>query len=61
METSTLNEIVQFTLGKNPTRIRVQIDGLYTPEDFEKDLHSINTFKENMSFEKVEMKSIKGI
>ena len=48
METSTLNEIVQFTLGKNPTRIRVQIDGLYTPEDFEKDLHSINTFKENI-------------
>ncbi len=45
MKARTLNEIVQFTLGKNPTRIREQTDELYTPEDFEKDLHSINTFK----------------
>ncbi len=43
MESITLSEIVQFTLGKNPTRIREQIGELYTSEDFEKDLHSINT------------------
>ncbi len=48
MESIALNEIVQFTLGKNPTRIREQIDELYTPEDFEKDLHCINSVKEGM-------------
>ncbi len=48
MESIALNEIVQFTLGKNPTRIREQIDELYTPEDFEKDLHCINSTKEGM-------------
>ena len=37
MESIPLNEIIQFTLGKNPTRIRAQADILYTPEDFEKD------------------------
>ena len=42
-----LSEIVQFTLGKNPTRIREQTDKLYTPEDFEKDLHCINLVEEN--------------
>ena len=42
----TLNEIIQFTLGKNLTRIRGQTDELYTPEDFEEDLHSRNSIKE---------------
>ena len=48
MESIYLNEIIQFTLGKNPTRIREQADELYTPEDFEKDLHCINSTKEGM-------------
>ncbi len=47
MELITLSEIVQFTLGKNPTRIREQTDELYTPEDFERDLHGIHSTKEN--------------
>lgn len=46
MELTPLNKIVQFTLGKNPTRIKKQADELYTPEDFEKDLHCINSTKE---------------
>ena len=46
MKSITLNEIVQFTLGKNPTRIREQTAELYTPEDFEKDLHCIHSTKE---------------
>lgn len=46
MELRTLNEIVQFTLGKNPTRIREQAEVFYTPEDFEKDLHCIHSMKE---------------
>ena len=47
MELITLSEIVQFTLGKNPTRIREQTDELYTPEDFERDLHGIHSTKES--------------
>lgn len=43
MESRALSEIVMFTLGKNPTRIREQTDELYTPEDFERDLHCINS------------------
>lgn len=46
MESIFLNEIIQFTLGKNPTRIREQADELYTSEDFEKDLHCIHSTKE---------------
>ena len=46
MESIALNEIIQFTLGKNPTRIRERTDDLYTPEDFEKDLHCINSVEE---------------
>ena len=46
MELRILNEIVQFTLGKNPTRIREQAEVFYTPEDFEKDLHCIHSVKE---------------
>lgn len=42
MELKFLNEIMRFTLGKNPTRITGQDVQLYTPDDFEKDLHCIN-------------------
>lgn len=48
MQSIALNEIIQFTLGKNPTRIRGQADELYTPEDFENDLHCINSTKEEI-------------
>lgn len=48
MESIPLNEIIQFTLGKNPTRIREQTDELYTSEDFENDLHCIHSTKEGM-------------
>ena len=51
MEFITLNRFVRFTLGQNPTRIREHkelIDDLYTPDDFEKDLHSINSVKESL-------------
>ena len=48
MESIPLNEIIQFTLGKNPTRIREKSDDLYTTEDFEKDLHGIHSTKEGM-------------
>ncbi len=48
MESIPLHEIIQFTLGKNPTRIRELAGGLYTPEDFENDLHCINPSKEDM-------------
>ena len=46
MESVSLHEIIQFTLGKNPTRIKAQVDELYTPEDFEKDLNCMNATKE---------------
>ena len=42
MESKSLDEIIRFTLGKNPTRIKEQEAELYTPDDFEKDLHCIN-------------------
>lgn len=48
MESIPLHEIIQFTLGKNPTRIRERAGGLYTPEDFEKDLHCMHSAKEGM-------------
>lgn len=47
MESISLNEIIQFTLGKNSTRIKERADELYNPEDFEKDLHCINSTKED--------------
>lgn len=47
METKTLDEIIQFTLGKNPTRIKEHETELYTADDFEKDLHSVNSTKES--------------
>lgn len=42
MEPIRLEEIIKFTLGKNSTRIKAQGKDLYTPDDFEKDLYSIN-------------------
>lgn len=48
MESIPLNEIIEFTLGKNPTRIREQTNEIYNSEDFEKDLHCINSTKEGM-------------
>lgn len=42
MELHSLEDVIQFTLGKNPTRIKEQELSLYTPEDFEKDLYCIN-------------------
>ena len=38
MRESVLGEIIQFALGKNPTRLNVKEENLYTPEDFERDL-----------------------
>ena len=46
METKSLDEIVNFTLGKNVTRLKNQGDDIYTQDDFEKDLHSINNMSE---------------
>lgn len=48
MESISLNQIIQFTLGKNPTRIKGQVNELYTPEDFERDLHCIHSTKEGI-------------
>lgn len=42
MKLHKLNEIIQFALGKNATRLKDSGSAIYTPEDFEKDLHSIN-------------------
>lgn len=38
-----LQEISEFTIGKNSTRLKNQGRDIYTPEDFEEDLHNINT------------------
>lgn len=43
-----LNEIIEFTLGKNPTRIKDQGDDLYNPEDFENDLHCKNNIQNDL-------------
>ena len=40
MKYIVLKDLIQFTAGKNATRIKDQ--QLYTPEDFEKDLYNIN-------------------
>ncbi len=37
-----LGNLIEFTVGKNQTRITNLQQELYTPDDFEKDLHSIN-------------------
>ena len=41
MNQIVLEDVIEFTLGKNPTRIKEQEYNLYTPEDFENDLVSI--------------------
>ena len=43
MKQNVLKDIIEFTLGKNSTRIKEQENNIYTPEDFEKDLQCINT------------------
>ncbi|WP_026835285.1 hypothetical protein [Eubacterium xylanophilum] len=48
MRKTRLDKLIQFTLGKNPTRITVDNQDIYSPEDFESDLHCRNTeFEEN--------------
>lgn len=42
MKIQKLDEIIQFALGKNTTRLKNSGNAIYTPEDFDKDLHSIN-------------------
>lgn len=43
MKQYILNEIIEFSLGKNPTRIKEKPEEIYTPEDFENDLHCKNS------------------
>ncbi|SCX09543.1 hypothetical protein SAMN02910339_01357 [Lachnospiraceae bacterium YSD2013] len=38
MDIVRLDEIIEFSLGKNTTRIKEQSKDIYTPEDFERDL-----------------------
>lgn len=40
MELIRLDEIIEFSLGKNVTRIKEQDTEIFTPEDFERDLSS---------------------
>lgn len=42
MERKELCDVIDFTLGKNPTRIKEQELCLYSPEDFESDLYCIS-------------------
>lgn len=42
MELKSLSEVINFSLGKNPTRIKEQELSLYSPENFESDLYCIN-------------------
>ena len=46
MKFQKLEEIIQFALGKNVSRLKDSENKIYTPEDFEKDLHSENQSKE---------------
>lgn len=38
----SLNELIEFTLGKNPTRLKERDSNIYTPENFDNDLFGIN-------------------
>ena len=40
MKKVMLNDIITFTLGKNPTRIKESDNNIYGLDDFEKDFHS---------------------
>ena len=42
MKIKKLEDIIEFTLGKNPTRIKEPESDLYSPDNFEDDLYSIN-------------------
>jgi len=41
-----LEEVSEFTIGKNGTRLKNQGKDIYTPEDFENDLSSVNDMPE---------------
>lgn len=45
MEEQELGNIMTYTLGKNTTRIKASESSLYTPEDFDDDLHSTRQIK----------------
>ena len=42
MRIKSLGEVIDFTLGKNPTRINVPESNLYSLENFESDLYCVN-------------------
>lgn len=42
MEIKNLGDVIKFSLGKNPTRIKEQELSLYSPENFENDLYCIS-------------------
>ena len=42
MDIKSLDEIIIFSLGKNPTRIKEQDAMIYSQENFEQDLYSLN-------------------
>lgn len=46
METKQLMDIIQFTIGKNGTRLKKLGKDIYTQEDFDDDLHSRNDVPE---------------
>ena len=46
MELKSLEEIMNFTLGKNITRLKILKDDIYTMSDFEKDLLGTNQMGE---------------
>ena len=41
MKILQLNDVIKFTIGKNPTRIKEQEANVYSLEDFENDLYGI--------------------
>lgn len=44
MEVKKLSDIINVTLGKNPTRLKEQEVCLYLPEDFENDLYCMSEY-----------------
>ena len=46
MDQKCLDELIKFTLGKNISRLKKQDENIYTPEDFENDLHSLSDANE---------------
>ncbi len=41
-----LHELVEFTSGKNPTRLKGELSNVYNQEDFENDLNCLNSGEE---------------